>query len=405
MAVEQFRDQTAIAGIGYSRSPAAPGGFSRDSGESVLTLAVRATLEACADAGVEPHDLDGGLMYNLSSDSVPPAQVLSAVGAREINLALTIDGGGHCSSIISGMMAEAVYHGIVKYGLVFRAMNGRSGTRTGQLGGGQMNRTRGAAQWTATYGLAGPPMSFAMQASRYLAATGYGSEDFGAWALFNRGNAVANPRATFFNQPITLDDHQNSRWVAKPYHLLDCCLETDVAVATIITKTEVARDLRKAPVLISSVMAHSGSIEDPAGTGLMRIGPRLLDAAGVALDEITSFHPYDNFSDNPMRQLEDMGWCKRGEAADFIREGRASYDGDVAVATQGGLMNEGYGHGFNNVLEAVQQLRGEAEDLCPGWAEGEHSYDRATCRQVRNPNVAMHASVSGTGGMILRRAG
>ena len=104
-----------------------------------------------------------------------------------------------------------------------------------------------------------------------------------------------------------------------------------------------------------------------------------------------------------MRQMEDMGWMGRGEAAAFAREGRIALDGEIPISTQGGLVNEGYGHGFNNVLEAVQQLRGEAEDLCPNWQNGEHTYDREICRQVRDPEVSMHASVTGSGGVILKR--
>ena len=98
-----------------------------------------------------------------------------------------------------------------------------------------------------------------------------------------------------------------------------------------------------------------------------------------------------------------MGWCKRGEAAAFIREGRATLDGELPTETQGGLMNEGYAHGMNNALEAVQQLRGDAEDDCPNWQKGEHSYDRSMCRQVRNPEYALHTGVEGGCGMIFHR--
>lgn len=403
MTEEQFRDQASIVGIGYSRSPSAPGGFSKNSGESILTLAVRAAREACADAGIDPKDLDGGIMYSLTNDSVAPAAVLNALGARDVNYAVYVDGGGNCPSLITWMMADAVRHGAVKYGLVYRAMNGRSGLRTGQLGGrGVTGGVGGAAQFTSTYGLAGPPMSFALQGQRYLQKYGLTSADLGAWAVNNRSNATKNPRATM-QAPITLEDHQNSRFIAEPYHLLDCCLETDVAAAMIVTKTENARNLRKPPVLISAGVGGSHPLEDSVETGFKYSGKRLLAGAGIELDAITSFHPYDNFSDNPYRQAEDMGWCGHGEGPAFVRAGHMSLDGSIPTSTQGGLMNEGYAHGMNNVLEAVQQLRGEAEDLCPNWQRGEHTYDRTICRQVRNPQIAMHASVSGSGGLILKK--
>ena len=98
-----------------------------------------------------------------------------------------------------------------------------------------------------------------------------------------------------------------------------------------------------------------------------------------------------------------MGWCGRGEARDFIASGWISLDGDLPVQTNGGLINEGYCHGLNNVLEIVQQLRGDAEDLCPHWRTGEHTYDRAMCRQVRNAEIGLQVSVSGSSAIVLRR--
>ena len=401
MSEREFRDKTAIVGIGYSRSPEAPGGFSKNSGESVLTLTVRAARQACSDAGIEPSELDGGLMFSMA-DSVGVPQVLAALGASDVRFSQNIDGAGNMNSMALGLMAQAVYHGIVKYGLVYRAMNGRSGMRTGQTGGGASNLAEGASQWTVPYGLAGPPSGFALTASRYLAMTGLKSEDFGAWSVFNRGHAINNPRATF-RTPIALDDHQSSRWVIAPYHLLDCCLETDGAAAVIVASADVARRMKKRPVLISSVAQQVGGLDDPVATGFVKLGPRLLDAAGVSLSDVSIFETYDNFSDNPLRQIEDVGWCARGEAPAFIREGRGEYDGEVAISTHGGSMNEGYTNGFNAILEAVQQLRSEAEDLCSDWAEGEHTYDRLTCRQVKSPQVALHASVTGAAGLVLRR--
>ena len=184
MSEREFRDRTAVVGMGYSRSPAAPWGFSKNSGESVLTLAVRAAREACADAGIEPSELDGGIMYGID-DSVAPAQLLAALNAKQVNYAINMSGGGNYPSLATTMAAEAVYHGISDYCIVYRAMNGRSGVRMGQLGGGAgggSNRVAGPAQFTTIYGLAGPPSGFALEASRYMDVYGATSEDLGAWA-------------------------------------------------------------------------------------------------------------------------------------------------------------------------------------------------------------------------------
>lgn len=214
MTAEGFRDQTAIVGIGYSRSPEAPGGFSKNSGESVLTLAVRAAREACADAGVDPKDVEGAVMYSLNNDSVAPGAVLEVLGSTNIKYGVNIVGGGNNPSLIPTLAAEAVHAGTAKYVLAYRALNGRSGIRIGQLGGdaARGNLAPGPAQFTSIYGMAGPPLSFALQARRYMEMYGVSSEDFGHWAVNARSNAMKNPRA-IMREPITVEDHQNSRYI------------------------------------------------------------------------------------------------------------------------------------------------------------------------------------------------
>jgi acetyl-CoA acetyltransferase len=230
------------------------------------------------------------------------------------------------------------------------------------------------------------------------------SSDLANFAVNARSNAGKNPRATM-REPITVEDHQNSRMVVDPYHLLDCCLETDVSCMMVVTTTERARALKKRPVLISAGIGGTTPQPDLIDTGFIEIGPRLLDAAGIELKDISIFEPYDNFTDCAMRLIEDMGWCERGDVKNFIQDGRISLDGELPISTHGGLMNEGYCHGLNNALEAVQQLRGEAEDLCPDWANGNHTFDRSLCRQVHDPTVVLHCGVTGSSGLILRRDG
>lgn len=405
MSERDFRSKTAVAGIGYSRSPEVPGAFTRVSGVSVLTLAVRAAKEACQDAGIEPNELDGAVCYHLANDSVPPNGVLAALGAKKVNYASNLAGGGNYASFAIVQAAQAVYHGISNYCLVYRAMNGYSGVRMGQLGreaGIGMSRVGGPGQFTSIYGLAGPPSFFAFQAQRYMGLYKVTSLDFASFCINSRDNAIKNPRA-IMRQPLTVEEHQNSRMVVHPYRLFDCCLETDVACAMVITTTEQARRLKKRVVTISAGIGGGIPPDDVVDTGLIHTGPRILKAAGIELKDIDVFEPYDNFTDCPMRLIEDMGWCKRGQAKDFIKDGRISLDGELPIVTSGGLMNEGYAHGLNNALEAVQQLRGEAEDLCPDWQHGNHTYDRSICRQVRDPEVALHTGVVGGSAVILRR--
>ena len=412
MRQSDFRDKTAIAGIGYSRSAEHPGAFSKNSGVDVLTLAVRAAREACADAGIDPKDIDGAVMYEIGGDSAPVRSVVSALGCRDNTYVSSLVGGGPLASLAIVDAAQAVYHGICEHVLVYRAMNGRSGVRMGQWGSGWgssasgardgIPRVGGASQFTSIYGLAGAVSEFAFEARRYLELYGVTSADLGRWAARSRSNAIANPRA-IMRKPITVEDHQSSPLIAEPYHLLDCCLETDVGCAVIVTTAERARDLRARPVLVSAGSGGRRPQDEIMDTAMLTLGPRLLAAAGVERGDIDLFEAYDAFTDLPMRLLEDMGWCGRGEAKDFAAEGRTALDGEVPMNTHGGLINEGYCHGFNNVLEAVQQLRWEAEDLCPDWAGGKHTYDRAVCRQVREPEVALNVSVAGLSGLVLRR--
>jgi acetyl-CoA acetyltransferase len=399
-----FRDATSVVGIGYSRSKECPGGFSRNSGESVMTLILRSALEACRDAGIDPAELDGAATYALS-DSAAPDAVLAGLGANEINYISNLFGGGNYPVVTLMQAAHAVYTGVSKFCLVYRGMNGRSGSRIGHRpAGSEPVKAMGPEQFSTIYGFSGPPSRYALTARRYMDLFGVSSEDFGRWAVNSRSNASKNPRATM-RTPITVEDHQASRIIVDPYHLLDCCLETDVSCAMVVTTTERARDLKKPPVSISAAVGGPTFPPDEiVDTGLRRLGPRVLAEADVDRSDLSLFMPYDNFTDYPMRMVEDMGWCQRGEIGGFIAEGNVTLDGKIPVLTQGGLMSEGYAHGLNNLLEAVQQLRHEAEDLCPGWLKAAHTYDRDVCRQVRNADVALCTGVEGLSAMILRRA-
>jgi len=407
MTVDDFRDKTAIVGIGYSRSAENPGAFSKNSGVDVLTLTVRAAREACADAGLDPRDIDGIVTYSIFDDSVRSNVVSTALGAKSITYASNLVGGGNYASFAVFEAAQAVYHGICNYVLVFRSLNGRSGVRMGHWGAGAGSggrpRVGGDAQFSSIYGMAGAPSQYAFEARRYMDLYGVTSRDFAEWAVNSRSNAVKNPRATM-RKPITIEDHQNSRLIADPYRLLDCCQETDVACAMIVTTAERARELRENRVLISAgIGGGSNPMPDIMDTSMIHLGPQLLRAADIELSDIDLFEGYDAFTDLPMRMIEDMGWCKRGEAKDFIKDGRIGLDGELPSSTHGGLINEGYCHGFNNVLEAVQQVRGEAEDLCPDWRNGVHTYDRDLCRQVRGAEIALNVSVMGTSALILKK--
>ena len=406
MPVKDFCDSTAIVGIGYSRSPSAPGGgFSRASGETVLTLVTRAAREACRDAGLDPAELDSSVAYSVN-DSVGLQEVLQSLGASRIRHDVNMTGGGNYSSLSIALGAQAVHSGMASYCLVYRGMNGRSGVRMGQLGGGAgggTGRVGGDGQLRTIYGLAGPPSTYAFMARRWMDRYGVESADLGRFGVKVRANANKNPRA-MMRDIYSLDDHQNSRWVIDPYHLLDCCLETDVACAMIITTKERAAALRQTPVHISAGIGGPSPLDDLLDTNVKMIRDELFGAADITVQDIDVAMLYDNYTDCPMRMIEEIGWCGPGEAKDWVTEDHMSLDGSIPLQTSGGLMNEGYCHGLNNALELVQQLRGQAEDLCPDWQDGVHTYDCTICRQVRDPEIGLHAAVLSKSAVVLRKA-
>lgn len=407
---DALRGSAAVAGIGYSRSPDAPTGFSRNSNEAVLTLVVRSVREACLDAGLQPHEIDGAITYQIN-DSALPHDVLCAIGAKEISYELNLGGGGNYSAQVILQAAMAVHYGLAKVCLVYRGLNGRSGVRMGQLsdnrtalGGGSRDSdcVGGPAQYAQPYGMAGAVAIYALQANRWMQRFGLGSEDLAALAVQSRRHAGLNPRA-LMRAPLTLADHQSSRLIVEPYHLFDCCLETDVACALIVTSAERARSLRQPPVGIMAGVTGPTQYADLADTGLKYTGDALLSRAGISRPDIDVCMFYDNFSDNPLRMIEDLKLCGPGESPSFVRDGHTTLDGDVAIQTSGGMMNEGYAHGLNNALELVQQLRGQAEDTCEGWSDGNHRYERDVCRQVRDARVGLHCGSTAKTAIILMR--
>jgi acetyl-CoA acetyltransferase len=185
-----------------------------------------------------------------------------------------------------------------------------------------------------------------------------------------RRHAATNPNAFFYRRPITRADHQASRMIADPLRLLDCCQESDGAVAVVVTSLEHARALRQKPVLIRA--AAQGS---PAGTlglaGFYRkdITPReecaatarqLYATARMSPKDIQVAILYDHFGPTVLPSLEGYGFCAYGEAKDFIKNGNIEIGGTLPVNTHGGQLGEAYIHGMNGVAEAVRQLRGTA---------------------------------------------
>lgn len=360
--ISGIEGRAAVAGIGWSR-------LSRDSGVSPLRLALDATLAAVGDAGLTAQDIDGVIAFGRR-DGPGPAVVASALGLPRMRYMIEYDGGGYAADMAVATAAMAVVTGVARCVLVYRAMNGATGEhRFGGSKQAQVHNSRGGGgQYNEPFGWTTPPQKFAVMAQAHMSKYGTTSEQLGAVAVTMREHACLNPRAVM-RTPMTLDDHQASRWIAEPLRLLDCALETDGACAVIVTATERAADLAKPPVRILAAAMGSGPF--PAN-GFMwpevdemyssYVADELYQAAGLGPNDVDVAELYDCFTYTLLAQIEDFGFCKKGEGGPFAASGGLTLGGAIPTNTHGGLLSEAYLQGLGHVCEAVSQLRGEAGD-------------------------------------------
>ncbi len=362
--------EAAIAGIGATE-------FSKDSGRSELKLAVEAARAALDDAGLTPADVDG--LVTFSMDSNAEIAVARELGAGELSFFSLIGYGGGAACATVHQAAMAVATGAASVVICYRALNERSGRRFGQVSVGAVQGATSSAidsGWHYPIGLATPAATVAMAARRYMHVYGATSADFGAVAVADRKHAATNPAAWFYERPITLADHQESRWICEPLRLLDCCQETDGAVAVLVTSVERARSLKNMPVVIRGAAQGSGANQytmtsyyrdDLTGLPEMGVvGRQLWAQAGLGPADIRTAVLYDHFTPYVLMQLEELGFCGRGEARDFIAGGAIELGGALPLNPHGGQLGEGYLHGMNGIAEAVRQVRGDAVNQVPG---------------------------------------
>lgn len=361
--------RTAIVGIGATE-------FSKDSGRSELRLAVEAVKAALDDAGLAPADVDGYATF--STDNNPAIEINRSLGGGDLRFFSRVDygGGAACATVMQASMAVA--GGVASTVVCYRAMNERSQQRfgTGVQGRAATPTTESAHfGWYAPFGLLTPASWVAMNARRYMHETGATSEDFGRVSVADRRHAATNPAAWFYQRPITLEEHQASRWIVEPLRLLDCCQESDGAVAVVVTSLERARDLRQKPAVVAGAAQGASSGQQmmtgyytDSITGLPEMGlvaRQLYASAGVGPADIQTAVVYDHFTPYVLMQLEEFGFCGRGEARDFVRDGRIELGGALPINTHGGQLGEAYIHGMNGISEAVRQVRGTAVNQVP----------------------------------------
>lgn len=362
--------RAAIVGVGETE-------FSKNSGRSELQLAVEAVRTALDDAGLTPAEVDG--LVTFSMDSTAEIALAREIGAGELRFFSQVGYGGGAACATVQQAALAISAGVARVVVCYRALNERSGRRFGRVSRDVSSAPTSSGVdngWHYPMGLGTPAATVAMVARRYQHVFGATGEDFGRVAVAARRHAATNPRAWFFERPITLADHQASRWIAEPLRLLDCCQESDGAVAVVVGGVEQAADLRQPPAVITAAAQGSGadqyimtSYYRDNLTGLPElgvVGRQLWEQSGLVPEEVRVAVLYDHFTPYVLMQLEELGFCPPGEARHFIADGAIELGGRLPVNPHGGQLGEAYIHGMNGIVEAVRQVRGSSVNQVAG---------------------------------------
>jgi acetyl-CoA acetyltransferase len=372
--------RTAIVGVGateyYPRGKSLP--------RTQVELACTAIIAAMDDAGLPLDELDGFAYYTHGADTALIAQTL---GIPEVRFTAGLTGGGGGSAGSVGLAAAAIVSGqanVVVSLLTLQQAARRLGAAfapqaSGGGGGGAYAYVPTPEKdFNLPYGLLGPGQSFAMLARRHMHLYGTRREHFAEVAMSSRANAIRRP-TSIMKEPLTLDDYFAARMIADPLCLYDFCLETDGAVAVIMTTAERAVDLAQPPVYVLA-SEHGGvgrwgqaitwmNMPDDyfASSGHRWIAERVYANAGVGPDDIDVALLYDHFTPMVIMQLEDYGFCEIGEGGDFVADGNIRWPGGrIPVNTHGGNLSEAYLIGMTHIREAVEQLRGTAVNQVEG---------------------------------------
>lgn len=363
-------------------------------GSTPQNMGMRAIAIAAKDAGIDLKDVDGILPY---VPGVTAEEVASAFGIRELNFVAFVPSGG-AAPIASLQLAKlALESGMCRYVVAFMVTTQRSKLNSFRAHPGipgQQFRT----QLEQPYGWSRPAHWYAMMCRRHMHEFGTTKEHLAKVAMIMRENAQRNPDAMMYGRELTMAQYFDAPTIADPYQKFDCCLETDGAAAVILTTTERAGDLERPTVEIAGIaQGHPESADDICGRadwfsiGLSSAAPRAFAMAGIAPSDVDAAMIYDCFTFEVIQQLEEAGFCQRGEGQVLIDRGDIASSGRLPVNTHGGLLSEGHIAGMNHLVEAVRQLRGECGE-----------------RQLTDPK---HIAVTGWGDLgdgsmaVLRKVG
>jgi acetyl-CoA acetyltransferase len=364
------QDKCAIVGVGatkyYVRGQSWPRTINEMIGEAVL--------KACDDAGIKVEQLDGFAYYSSASagygEKMDTASLMEMLGIPEVGFSAAITSGGGGSAGSMGLATAALMNEDTKYCVTIMALQQYS-KRLGLAY--SLSDPTPESSFLQPSGLVGPGHLMSVLFRRHMHLYGTSREALGEIVISQRENAI--PRETSVRRnPLTLEEYFQAPMLADPLCRLDFCLETDGAVAIITTTSDRAKDLKQKPVYIHGA-THGGKAEwgrafawmgmptdeSFASSGHKAVADRLWKQAGVGPQDMDVALLYDHFSCMVLMQLEDYGFCKKGEGGPFVESGAVRYKGgSIPVNTHGGQLSEGYIIGMTHLREAVEQLRGVA---------------------------------------------
>lgn len=353
-----LKDKACVTGIGETS-------YMRGSTQTAFELQIEASLKAIADAGLDPKQIDGVIPIGIVSATAE--DFIDNFGIPDLRFSALVPHGGASPVMALQCAAAAVAAGLCNHVLISfgRNVTGASATKAGARIH-TMPQFHYVTEFEYPIGNAAPAQIYAPMAQRHMAMYGTKVSHFGEVAVAHRQHALLNDNAVM-KKPMTLQDHANSRMIADPFRLFDCSLESDGGAACIVSAAERASDLKHRRVFISGTAAghpdQPGAITqrpDMTSLGIAKAAQRAFHMAGVTHADIDVAEIYDCFTYAVIRQLEDLGFCKKGEGGPFVEGGRLRLDGALPTNTHGGLLSQAHVWGLNHIVELVHQLRGNA---------------------------------------------
>lgn len=350
-----------VAIVAYSETK-----IERRSGKTTFEFAADAMEQILGRTGLKPSDIDGfatNVAHSESANQYATAYLCDALGISPRFMQVSDHGGGAGLACIS-RAAMAIQAGMCETVLVLGADAPTTSWQGKNLG-------YRPEFWDPT-GIQGPAGAFGLLMHRYMEQYDLKFEALGKLAMSQREGAVLNDNAlASLRKPITIDDYLNSRAISSPLRLLDAVMFADGGNGVLMMSTERARAMGHKsfvhPIAYSEIVNFNGRAAQPdiTETGFSVVGPDVLDKAGLAAADIRMFHPYDDFLIAVMLQLEQIGFCKRGEGSDFLLETDVTWRGALPINTGGGQISAGQiglASGLTNLVEAVRQMFGEGSE-------------------------------------------